>query len=80
MIREVEDQIPDLMIDPYANYLFGSLSSSCVPSQRVHILRIISARLIEIACDKKGTHAVQGLVSLISSRLEEELIEKAIKN
>jgi hypothetical protein len=66
------------MIDPYANYLFGSLSQSCVPHQRVHILRKISPRLIEIACDKKGTHAVQALVSLISSRLEEELIEKAI--
>lgn len=26
IIREIEDQIPDLMIDPYANYLFGSLS------------------------------------------------------
>jgi hypothetical protein len=35
---------------------------------------------MEIACDKKGTHAVQALVSLISSRQEEELIEKAIRD
>lgn len=42
-------------------------------------MKNISSRLIEIACDKKGTHAVQALVSLISSRQEEDLIERAIR-
>jgi hypothetical protein len=36
--------------------------------------------MIEITCDKKGTHAVQALVSLINSAQEEDLIEKSIKD
>ncbi|CAD8182548.1 unnamed protein product [Paramecium octaurelia] len=80
LLQEIGPNIGDLMIDPYANYMFGSLSQSCAPHQRLYILQTISNRLVDIACDKKGTHAIQSLVSLISSKQEEEMVENSIKN
>lgn len=35
---------------------------------------------MNLACDKKGTHSIQALVSLINSEKEEELIMKTIQN
>lgn len=40
----------------------------------------IAPKLVEIACDKKGTHALQALVSLVNCAEEEELIISTIKN
>ncbi|CAD8209627.1 unnamed protein product [Paramecium pentaurelia] len=80
MLQEIGPHLPDLMIDPYANYMFGSLSQSCAPHQRLYILQTIGNRLVDIACDKKGTHAIQSLVSLISCKQEEEMVENNIKN
>ncbi|CAD8211450.1 unnamed protein product [Paramecium octaurelia] len=80
MLQEIGPNLPDLMIDPYANYMFGSLSQSCAPHQRLYILQTIGNRLVDIACDKKGTHAIQSLVSLISCKQEEQMVEKSIKN
>ncbi|CAK73217.1 unnamed protein product (macronuclear) [Paramecium tetraurelia] len=80
LLQEIGPHLPDLMIDPYANYMFGSLSQSCAPHQRLYILQTIGNRLVDIACDKKGTHAIQSLVSLISCKQEEEMVENSIKN
>ncbi|CAD8126428.1 unnamed protein product [Paramecium sonneborni] len=80
ILQEIAPHLPDLMIDPYANYMFASLSQSCAPHQRLYILQTIGNRLVDIACDKKGTHSIQSLVSLISSKQEEEMVENNIKN
>eukprot|EP00825_Cyclidium_porcatum_P036285 TRINITY_DN3820_c0_g1_i7.p1 TRINITY_DN3820_c0_g1~~TRINITY_DN3820_c0_g1_i7.p1 ORF type:complete len:670 (+),score=108.03 TRINITY_DN3820_c0_g1_i7:120-2129(+) len=79
-IKEIETNLADLMMDNYANYMFGSLSQSCSPNQRLLILKIIAPKLVEIACDKKGTHALQALVSLINCKQEEDLIKNTIQN
>ena len=36
--------------------------------------------MIKIACDKKGTHALQAIISLISKDKEEQLIESTLKD
>lgn len=79
-IKEIESNLSELMMDHYANFMFGSLSQSCSPNQRLQILKLIAPKLVEIACDKKGTHALQALVSLVNCAEEEELIISTIKN
>ena len=36
--------------------------------------------MIKIACDKKGTHALQAIISLISRDQEEQLLELTLKD
>ncbi|CAD8212043.1 unnamed protein product [Paramecium pentaurelia] len=61
ILQEIESHPLDLMIDPYANYMFVSLSQSYAPHQRLYILQT-------------------SLVSLISYKQEEQMVENSIKN
>ncbi|CAD8115019.1 unnamed protein product [Paramecium primaurelia] len=53
MLQDIGSHPLDLMIHPYANYMFVSLSQSYATHQRLYILQTIGNRLADIACDKK---------------------------
>lgn len=36
--------------------------------------------MVEIACDRKGTHSLQALVALVSRDSEEQLLRDTLKN
>lgn len=41
-IKEIESNLSELMMDHYANFMFGSLSQSCSPNQRLQILKLVT--------------------------------------
>lgn len=78
IIKEIEESIDDLMLDPYANYMFQTLAQSCSAEQRFKLLEKIAPNMIKIASDKKGTHSLQAIVSLISRECEDKLIKDTL--
>ncbi len=39
VIHEIEDNMEELMLDPYANYMFQTLAHSCSSEQRYLLLK-----------------------------------------
>ena len=39
VIVELQDKVQDLMLDPYANYMFQTLAQSCSSEQRYYLLK-----------------------------------------
>jgi len=78
VINEIQDHIEGLMLDPYANYMFQTLAQSCSSEQRYHLLKKIAPSMIRIACDRKGTHSLQAVISLINRDVEDKLIEETL--
>src|SRR6478609_7166481 len=80
VIHEIEDKLEELMLDPYANYMFQTLAQSCSSDQRYFLLKKIAPSMAEIACDRKGTHALQSLIALVSRDVEENLLRDTLKD
>jgi len=78
VINEIQDDIEGLMLDPYANYMFQTLAQSCSSEQRYHLLQKIAPSMVKIACDRKGTHSLQAVISLINRDVEDRLIEETL--
>jgi len=70
----------ELMLDPYANYMIQILAKHCQPEQRLVLLQKIAPAMYKIACDKKGTYALQTIVSLINTHAEDLLMKSALGN
>ena len=62
ILAEVEDEIAGMMCDSYGNYLCSAAFQACSPGQRKRILEKLSPQVPGIACDKRGTHALQALI------------------
>jgi hypothetical protein len=73
IVETVAEFMGELMTDKYGNYMCQTLVQSCSASQRLKLLQGMRSHLIRIACDSKGTHALQNLIAL-SNLSEEELI------
>jgi len=80
VIQEIEDKLEELMLDPYANYMFQTLAQSCSGDQRYFLLKKISPSMVEISCDRKGTHSLQALIALVSRESEEQLLRDTLKD
>ena len=68
-----------MMTDNYSNYSLTSLLKVCSQPQRVLVLTEIAPKIFKIAKNKKGTHCLQNLISLIDSDEEEEIVVKSLK-
>jgi len=49
VIQEIEDKLEELMLDPYANYMFQTLAQSCSGDQRYFLLK----KVLEIVITNK---------------------------
>ena len=73
IVETVAEFMGELMIDKYGNYMCQTLVQSCSAAQRLKLLQGMRGNLIRIACDVRGTHALQNLIAL-SNLNEEEMI------
>jgi len=48
VIREIEDKLEELMLDPYANYMFQTLAQSCSGDQRYFLLKKVKYSIVEV--------------------------------
>lgn len=78
IVIEVGDYLQDLMVDSYGNYFCQKLLQSCSSKQRLYLLKKISPHIINISCDKRGTHSMQSMIQLINMEEEEQTLEDAL--
>ena len=76
---QVRPILPDLILDPFANYAVQKLVNACTVGQRVAMITDMKDDLLEFACHPRGTHVVQNLANLCSSPEEESLYISAFK-
>jgi len=77
ILREVEEDVPHLMCDAYGNYLCSVAFQACSVLQRMRMLERVAPTIATIACDKRGTHALQALIGLLSTDEEQRLLMSA---
>ena len=53
---------PDLMSDPFGNYLCQKLLETCNDAQRTELVKIIAPTIVTISLNQHGTRAVQKLL------------------
>ena len=67
ILAEVELEVAQLMCDAYGNYLCSVAFQACSVPQRKRMLQRLSPHVASIACDKRGTHALQALIGLLNT-------------
>ena len=50
--------LPEIMVDNYGNYFCQKLLLNCSADQRMQLLERIAEEIVQICCDKRGTHAI----------------------
>lgn len=67
---EVLDNLIELMVDPFGNYLIQKLLDRCSEEQRLQVLQKASEedRLVTAALNTHGTRAVQKLIETLATR------------
>jgi len=79
ILGEIGDSLPDLMVDGYSNYFCQKLAQCCSSEQRIFFLKKIGTKFADIACNKKGTYALQGIIEIINLVDEENIIRESIE-
>jgi len=68
---------PDLMSDPFGNYLCQKLLETCNDSQRTELVKIIAPTIVSISLNQHGTRAVQKLLDHLT--LPEQVDKTCVK-
>ncbi|MBA0595726.1 putative pumilio homolog 8, chloroplastic [Gossypium raimondii] len=82
IFNEIIDNIVELMMDPFGNYLVQKLLDVCTEEQRLQIVHMVtkeSGQLVRISLNTYGTRVVQKLIETLKSREEVSLIKSALK-
>jgi len=66
IFRETYGHFPDLMIDPFGNYLCQKLLEYSTDEQRSAIIDSVAADLVGISLNMHGTRAVQKMVDFLA--------------
>lgn len=80
ILHEVEQDVVHLMCDAYGNYLCSVAFQACSVRQRKRMLEKLAPRIAATACDKRGTHALQALITLLGTAEEQDLFMRAVQN
>ncbi|XWS25275.1 hypothetical protein CRYUN_Cryun27aG0055300 [Craigia yunnanensis] len=79
---EIIDNIVELMMDPFGNYLVQKLLDVCTEEQRLQIVLMVTkeaGQLVRISLNTYGTRVVQKLIETLKSRQQISLIKSALK-
>ncbi|CAK9017834.1 unnamed protein product [Durusdinium trenchii] len=79
ILKEVEEEIASMMCDPYGNYLCSAAFQACSQVQRRRMLEKLAPCVAQIACDKRGTHALQAFIELLQLEEEQDQLMGAVK-
>ena len=73
------DDLPGFIIHDYANYMFQGLVHACSPDQRIKVVNKIASNISTLSQNKKGTHSLQTLITIITTSQERHIICKALE-
>ena len=79
IVNAVAPHMGELMIDSYGNYMCQTLVQSCSSFQRLELLAGMKDSLIKIACNSRGTHALQNLISIANLGEEENIYQMSFQ-
>ncbi|XP_022768330.1 putative pumilio homolog 7, chloroplastic isoform X2 [Durio zibethinus] len=82
IFNEVIDNIVELMMHPFGNYLVQKLLDVCTEEQRLQIVLMVTkeaGQLVRISLNTYGTRVVQKLIETLKSRQQISLIKSALK-
>ncbi|XVF39506.1 hypothetical protein PTKIN_Ptkin01aG0040100 [Pterospermum kingtungense] len=82
IFNEIIDDIVELMMDPFGNYLVQKLLDVCTEEQRLQIVLMVTkeaGQLVRISLNTYGTRVVQKLIETLKSRKQISLIKSALK-
>ena len=79
IVVAISDYMGELMVDPYGNYMCQTLVQSCSASQRLKLLTGMSASMVMISCNPRGTHALQNLIALANLAEEESIYQQCFQ-
>ena len=80
LITRLGTNLVKVMIDIYGNYSCQQLIQSSSPEQITLMLQYIHQHFVKIAKDYSGTHVLQALLDVLSSKEQEKLILSSIKS
>lgn len=78
ILFEIEKDVCKLMCDAYGNYLCSAAFEMTQGEQRHRMLLKLAPRMLEIACDRRGTHALQSLIRILKSSEEQDVVMEAV--
>ncbi|KAM0936120.1 putative armadillo-like helical, pumilio domain-containing protein [Dioscorea sansibarensis] len=76
------NNVTELMIDPFGNYLMQKLFDVCSEEQRMSVILILTKypdELVRISLNIHGTRAVQKLIETIKTRQQKALVMSALQ-
>ncbi|XVE55488.1 hypothetical protein DITRI_Ditri03aG0162500 [Diplodiscus trichospermus] len=82
IFNEIIDNIVELMMDPFGNYLVQKLLDVCTEGQRLQIVLMVTkeaGQLVKISLNTYGTRVVQKLIETLKSRQQISLVKSALK-
>ncbi|KOM47793.1 hypothetical protein LR48_Vigan07g149700 [Vigna angularis] len=78
----VIDDVVELMMDPFGNYLVQKLIDVCAEDERLHIVSMLTKepwQLLKTSFNTHGTRVVQKLIATVNSRNQIALLRSAIQ-
>lgn len=72
--------LPEMMVDPFGNYLFQKLLEQSTETQKTEIVQSVSKNLVAAALNLHGTRSVQKVVEMCSNGEQLHIIVKALKD
>jgi hypothetical protein len=77
---EISIYLPELIIDPYANYFCKKFFTYLNQKDRIDFLNSIKDNLFKLCTNKIGTFPLQGIIEYLGSKNEKNIIINSIKN
>ncbi|KAE9588387.1 putative pumilio domain-containing protein [Lupinus albus] len=81
IFMELINNVMELMMDPFGNYVFQKLVEICSEQQRTHIILVVTNsdfHFVNMCLDIHGTRAVQKLLEHVSTQEQRSLIMSAL--
>ena len=78
IFRETYGHFPELMTDPFGNYLCQKLLEYSTDEQRTAIIESVASDLVGISLNMHGTRAVQKMVDFLASPRQPKQIRTLI--
>ena len=79
VVEEMLPHIQTVMCDTYANYMCQQLFPCTSVTQRIKILYSLTPCFAAVARDRRGTHSLQALLTLVDCDEERELVCRAVR-
>ncbi|CDW83480.1 rna-binding protein [Stylonychia lemnae] len=79
IIKRIQNDLGNLMIDKYGNYFCQNLLRTVNPQNRLKIISYLSPEFVKVSNHDVGTHSIQRLLEVVTQPEEKEVIFNAIK-